>query len=215
MSKLELELVSLNVGKSTVIVHKGRNVLSAIAKAGVAGPLRLDDSPLEGDEQADVVHHGGPDKAICAYFRDHYPYWEGLLGKPLASGAFGENFTLRGATEEEVRIGDTFRIGDALLQVSQPRVPCFKLSARHDRPTLEAEVTATGFTGFYLRVLRPGSAAPGDRLRLDTPHPAGVTVAEANRVMHRDKDDLDGLRALLAVDALADSWRAHLEQRLN
>jgi MOSC domain-containing protein YiiM len=212
--QLELELVSLNVGKPASLMYKGREVLSAIAKKSVAGPLRLDASPLAGDEQADVVHHGGPDKAVCAYFHEHYPYWEHLLGKPIAPGAFGENFTLRGASEADVRIGDTFRLGEALLQISQPRVPCYKLSALHERPTLEAEVTESGRTGFYLRVLRPGSAAPGDRLRLDTPHPAGVTVAEANRLMHRDKDDLDGLRALLAVDALADSWRSHLEHRL-
>ncbi len=214
MTTLDIELVSLNVGKPALLIYKGREVRSAIAKKPVAETIRLDSAPLAGDEQADVVHHGGPDKAICAYFHDHYPYWEDVLGKPLTPGAFGENFTLRGATEADVRIGDTFRVGDALLQVSQPRVPCFKLSAVHERPTLEAEVTASGYTGFYLRVLRPGSAAPGDRLLLDAPHPAGVTVAEANRIMHRDKDDLRGLRALLAVDALADSWRSHLTNRL-
>jgi len=214
MSKLELELVSLNVGKPAVIVYKGREVVSAIAKKPAAGSVRLGSAPLAGDEQADLVHHGGPNKAICAYFHEHYSYWEDVIGKPLTPGAFGENFTLRGATEAHVRIGDTFRLGEALLQVSQPRVPCFKLSAVHERPTLEAEVTASGYTGFYLRVLRPGSAAAGDRLQLDAPHPAGVTVTEANRLMHRDKDDLDGLRALLAVAALADSWRDHLKLRL-
>ncbi|TLS49877.1 MOSC domain-containing protein [Paenibacillus antri] len=211
---MELELFSLNVGKPTTVLYKGREVVTAIAKSPVAGPLRLDAAPLPGDEQADAVHHGGPDKAICAYCYEHYPYWERTIGKPLSPGAFGENFTLLGATEDEVRIGDTFRLGDALLQVSQPRVPCFKLSARHERPTLEAEVTASGFTGFYLRVLNPGAVAAGDRLRLETPHPAGVTVAEANRIMHRDKRDAAGLRRLLDVDALADSWRSQLSKRL-
>ncbi|WP_309121314.1 MOSC domain-containing protein [Paenibacillus sp.] len=211
---MELELFSLNVGKPTTVLYKGREVVTAIAKSSVAGPLRLDATPLAGDEQADTVHHGGPDKAICAYCYEHYPYWERIIGKPLSPGAFGENFTLRGATEDEVRIGDTFRLGDALLQVSQPRVPCFKLSARHERTTLEAEVTATGFTGFYLRILKAGEAAPGDRLRLDAPHPAGVTVTEANRIMHRDKRDAAGLRKLLDVDALAESWRSQLSKRL-
>jgi len=211
---LELELVSLNVGKAETYVYKGKEFVSAIAKRAVTGSMPLAVSPLPEDEQADQVHHGGPDKAICAYFHDHYPYWENVLERPLAPGAFGENFTLRGAVEADVRIGDTFRLGDALLQVSQPRVPCYKLSARHERPTLEAEVTASGFTGFYFRILAPGSAAAGDRLRLEAADPAGVTVAEANRLMHRDKDDHAGLRRLLDVDALAESWRTQLSKRL-
>ncbi|HZG58690.1 MOSC domain-containing protein [Paenibacillus sp.] len=211
---MELELVSINVGKPKPMLYKGREVLTAIDKRSVAGAVPVRSAPLPNDEQADDVHHGGEDKALCAYFFEHYPYWEDVLGSPLAPGAFGENFTLRGALEADVNVGDTFRLGEALLQITQPRVPCFKLSARHGRPTLEKEVAESGYTGFYFRVLEPGTAKAGDALRRETAHPAGVTVAEANRIMHRDKTDAAGLRRLLSVEALADSWRATLEMRL-
>ncbi|MCI3919056.1 MOSC domain-containing protein [Paenibacillus sp. TRM 82003] len=211
---MQLSIVSVNVSVPQTIVYKGKNVSTAIAKRPVEGVVAFGDTSLDGDEQGDKVHHGGPDKAICVYFAVHYPHWETVLGHALPPGAFGENFTVDGALEDDVRIGDTFRIGDALLQVSQPRVPCFKLSAIHERPTLEREVKESGFTGFYFRVLRPGSVAAGDKLTLEAADLAGITVAEANRVMHRDPGDLDALRRLLAVEALADSWRSQLQKRL-
>jgi MOSC domain-containing protein YiiM len=212
---LVLEFVSLNVRKPQQVDYKGKAVSTAIGKQPVKGRISLSVTHLEGDEQADKVHHGGPDQAVCVYFYDHYPHWEKVLGKTLAPGAFGENFTLRGSDEGCIRIGDTFRLGEVLLQVSHPRVPCFKLSAIHERPTLEQEVAASGYTGFYFRVLRTGTIAAGERLTLATPHPAGITVDEANRVMHRDPSDMEGLRALLAVDALSDTWRTKLLKRLS
>ena len=212
---MQLELVSINVGKPSLIRFNGKDIMSAIAKAPVAGRVPIAFEPVQGDEQADKVHHGGPDKAICAYFTEHYPYWEQTMGKPLSPGAFGENFTLRGGTEHDVRIGDVFRIGEALLQVTQPRIPCYKLAARHERLSLETEVLETGYTGFYFAVIAPGSAAAGDLLTLETPHPAGVTVGEANRLMHKDKTDMEGLKKLLAVDALSESWRQQLSKRLD
>lgn len=211
---MQLTITSVNVSVPQTMLYKGKEVRTAIAKRPAAGAVALGATSLAGDEQADKVHHGGPDKAVCVYFARHYPHWASVLGRPLEAGAFGENLTVDGAAEEDVRIGDIFRLGDAALQVSQPRVPCFKLSARHERPTFEGEVKASGFTGFYFRVLRPGSVAAGDTLVLEAADPAGVTIAEANRVMHRDPDDLDALRRLLAVDALADSWRAPLRKRL-
>lgn len=210
---MEMELVFINVGRPIGIEFNGREVPTAFTKLPVTGSVRLSATQLEGDEQADKVHHGGPDKAVCAYFHEHYPYWESILGKPLAPGAFGENFTLSGSAESSVRIGDIYRLNDARLQVSQPRGPCFKLSAKHRRPTLEAEVRASGFTGFYFRVLTPGIVTAGSRLTLEAAHQAGVTIEEANRIMHRDKDDAEGLRRLLAVDALAESWRSQLVKR--
>ncbi|HZG84430.1 MOSC domain-containing protein [Paenibacillus sp.] len=211
---MRLELVSINVGKPTVIRYGGREIVSAIIKHPVNSRVALASEPLQGDEQADRVHHGGADKAICAYFIDHYPHWEKTFGKPLHPGAFGENFTLRGANENDIRIGDVFRLGEAKLQVTQPRVPCYKLAARHERSSLEAEVLDTGYTGFYFAIIAPGSAAAGDRLVLETPHPAGVTVTEANRIMHKDKTDAAGLKRLLGVEALAESWRQQLSKRL-
>jgi len=211
---MRLELVSINVGKPTVIHYGGKEIMSAIVKHPVDERVAIACEPLQGDEQADQVHHGGADKTICAYFIEHYPHWEKAFGKPLFPGAFGENFTLRGADENDIRIGDVFRLGEAKLQITQPRVPCFKLAARHQRSTLEAEVLDTGFTGFYFAVIAPGSAAAGDQLVLETRHPAGVTVSEANRIMHQDKTDMEGLKRLLGVEALAESWRQQLSKRL-
>ena len=211
---MNLIIESINVGLPAEIEYRGRAVPSGIGKQPVSGPVKLTAVQLEGDGQADLIHHGGADKAICAYFYDHYPYWESVMNKTLTPGAFGENFTLLGATERDVRIGDIFRTGSVRIQVSQPRVPCFKLSAKHSRPTLEEEVKSSGFTGFYFRVLTPGVVTKGDVLVLETPHPMGVTIQEANRVRHQDKDDLEALKRLLAVDALADSWRKDLSKRL-
>jgi MOSC domain-containing protein YiiM len=212
---LFLELYSVNVSRPQKVMYKGKEVATAISKAAADGPIQLDLMQLDGDEQADKVHHGGSDKAICVYFYDHYVHWEAVLGKPLAPGAFGENFTVRGGSERDVRIGDIFRLGEKVrVQVSQPRVPCFKLSAKHERPTLEREVANSGYTGFYLRVLHPGTVESGAFLTLEAEDPHGVTVEEANRVMHRNLKDADALRRLLSVEALADSWRAHLNKRL-
>jgi MOSC domain-containing protein YiiM len=215
---LNLELYSVNVSRPHTIMYKGKEVATAIAKQAVSGPILLGQTQLEGDDQADKVHHGGEDKAICAYFHEHYTYWERVLGKPLSPGAFGENFTLRGGSERDVRIGDIFRLGNRIrLQVTQPRVPCFKLSAKHERPTLEREVADSGYTGFYLRVLElgEGEVHAGATLTLEAADPRGMTIEEANRIMHQDKEDLDSLRRLLAVEALAESWRAHLTKRLS
>ena len=211
---MNITIEAINIGMPTEIEYRGRAVPSGIQKQSVSRPVKLSYTQLEGDGQADLIHHGGVDKAICAYFYGHYPYWEYVMNKKLIPGAFGENFTLQGASEQDICIGDIFRTDSVRIQVSQPRVPCFKLSAKHSRPTLEEEVKSSGFTGFYFRVLTPGIVTKGDVLILESSHPMGITIQEANRVRHQDKDDLDALKRLLAVDALADSWRKDLSKRL-
>lgn len=210
---MKLHLVSINVSKPANIHYKGKVIGTAIGKRPVLPPVRLSFTQLDGDGQANQVHHGGPDKAVCAYFHEHYPYWENILEQPLAPGAFGENFTLHGATEADIAIGDTFRLGEVRLQVSQPRIPCYKLSAKFGRPSLETEVRASGYTGFYFRVLTPGIVMPNETLTLETRHPDQITIQEANRIMHRDTKDMEGLRKLLSVGALAESWRSILTKR--
>ncbi|MFD0670218.1 MOSC domain-containing protein [Cohnella sp. GCM10027633] len=209
-----IPVVSLNVGKVQAGQYKGKDQRSAIVKSSVAGAVRLGELGFAGDEQADLVYHGGPDKAVCVYSLDHYPHWEQVLGRTLPHGSFGENFSVSGLLEADVRIGDTFGIGSAVVQASQPRQPCWKLAMRWGLDELPLLVTETGATGFYFRTLSGGEVSAGDTLRLLSRHPAGITVAEANRVMHRDKDDADGIRALLAVDALSASWVRTLTARL-
>ncbi len=214
-------VVSLNVGRPRPLRHANGEVLSAIRKAPVEGAVALGPLGLDGDEQADRGSHGGVDKALCVYPREHAAWWMRELGVELAPGGAGDNLSTLGLLEEEVVIGDLYRIGAAsgtapgpLVQVSQPRQPCYKLAAAHGAPRIALAVQEAGVTGFYLRCLEPGELRAGDRLTLVERPAHGVTVTESNRVMHRDRDDARGLRRLLGVPELAQAWRTTLRGRL-
>ncbi|MDN5696596.1 MAG: MOSC domain-containing protein [Rubrobacter sp.] len=211
-------ITSLNVGGPKPLAHNGKYVESGFVKMPVFRPVWLSETNLEGDQQADLRVHGGIEKAVCVYPIEHYPYWEERLGRELGVAAFGENFSTQGLTESSVCIGDTFWVGDPnrgpLVQVSQPRQPCYKLGARYDLAELVLWVQDSGATGFYLRVIEEGEVQPGDTLKLiERPHP-DASVAEANRIMHRDKRDAEGLKRLARVEELAPSWREKFEKRL-
>lgn len=189
---------------------------TAFYKTAAPGSVHAWRQGLEGDGQADLEVHGGPDKAICVYASAHYEAWRRELELPeMGPGGFGENFTVSELTESDVCIGDTWRAGEAVvLQLSQPRQPCWKIARRWQYKTLTALVQQNGKTGWYFRILKPGTVAAGDPLALlERPHPRW-TVTEANRVMHHDKQDLESAAALLAVAELSESWRATLQQRL-
>lgn len=208
------ELVSLNIATPVSVPHGSKKVETGIFKKPAGKPLHLTFTGLAGDGQADLINHGGPDKAVCVYTNAHFPYWSEKWGESVQNGAFGENFTVSGLTEESLCIGDTVRVGEALLQVSQPRQPCFKLGLKHNLPDLPLQVERTGYTGFYFRVLHEGMVAEGDELFLERRHPAGVTISEANRVMSVDKKDTAGIRRLLEIPELAMSWRETFVSRL-
>lgn len=209
------QLLSINVSMLQTVPFGTKEVVTGINKkpAG-SGSLLLSEAGLPGDAQGDLVNHGGPDKAICVYSAEHFPYWAEQWGREVSAGAFGENFTVSGTTEHDVLVGDIFAVGGAVLQVSQPRQPCFKLGMKHGLPRLQVDVQETGYTGFYFRVLQAGRVAQGDALRLLERHAAGVTVAEANRVMHTDQRDREAIAKLLSVAELSDSWRQTLGKRL-
>jgi MOSC domain-containing protein YiiM len=145
---------------------------------------------------------------------EHYPHFEALLGRRLERPAFGENLTTWGLVEDAVCIGDVLRVGTALCEVSLPRNPCFKIAARHGAPSLIVEVERTGFTGLYLRVLEPGKVCEDARIELVYRRHRHATIAEANRVMHRDKRDWPAVQGLLACPELGASWRKTFERRL-
>ena len=208
-----MQIVSINVGKPEPQIYRGHLVSTAGHKQPVASAM-LRFTNLDGDRQADLKNHGGPDKAVCVYSFDHYPYWESVFGRKLAPGAFSENFTISGLRESEVCLGDTFRAGEALVQISQPRKPCSKLAGKHARKDLPALIHANGFSGFYLRVLTEGMVRAGDAFEPAARHPMGVTIEFANQVMYEHRDDLDSLRRLLAVPELSDAWRKTLLERL-
>lgn len=208
------KLVSLNVALPVAVMHGSREIQTGINKEPAAGRVFLTKTGLHGDGQGDLVHHGGEDKAVCVYSRDHFPYWEEAWGKQVRPGAFGENFTAEGLTEEKLCVGDVVRVGSALVQVSQPRQPCFKLGLKHGLPELPVRVQENGYTGFYFRVLEEGEVGAGDSFTLERRDPAGLTLREANRVMHTDKKDAAGIAKVLEVAALSASWRETLSSRL-
>jgi MOSC domain-containing protein YiiM len=171
---------------------------------------------LVGDGQADLVNHGGADKAICAYPLAHYPHWQQIIGRELSPAAFGENFTLAGITEADVCIGDIWRVGDdVVVQVSQPRQPCWKLVRRWQRKTLALEAQESGKTGWYFRVLAGGKVQAGKMLTLVERLHADWSIARANQVMHIDKHDLALAAELAALPELSASWQRSLTQRAN
>jgi MOSC domain-containing protein YiiM len=218
---VEARIVSLNVGRAQPLRHARGEVPSAIRKTPVAGALALGPLGLDGDEQADLRVHGGADKALCVYPREHAAWWASTLGVDLPSGGAGENLSTIGLIEAEVVIGDLYRVGAAsgagagpLVQVSQPRQPCYKLAARHGNPLIALAVQEAGTTGFYLRCVEQGELRSGDPIVLVERPAHGVTIAEANRVMHHDRRGAEGLRRLLDVPELAAVWRTTFERRL-
>lgn len=211
---MNARLVSLNVGEPKPLAYRGKHVQSGFRKSPEPGGLWLGETGLEGDGQADLENHGGPEKAVCVYPLEHYPYWQERLERPLEPGAFGENFSTEGLLESDVCIGDVYRVGGALVQVSQPRQPCYKMAARHGVKELALWVLETGFTGFYFRCLEPGEVRMGEGISLVRRARTPVSLAEANRVMHHDKRDVESIELLLAVPELAASWRRTFEKRL-
>jgi MOSC domain-containing protein YiiM len=209
------QVVSIQVGKPKALLYNEKEFVTAIHKLPVQPPVYLSVEQLAGDEQADLEHHGGPDKAVCVYCQEHYAYWERELERSLPWGAFGENLTVSGMLETEVNIGDIYQIGEALVQVSQPRQPCHKLAKWHAVTDLPLLVQQSGFTGFYVRVLKEGWIGGDLKINLVEPHSLSVSVAYANQIMYADKQNMDGLNQVLAVAALSESWRVSLAKRLS
>lgn len=211
-----MQLVSIQVGRPAQLVTKhpvdGRppEWQSGFYKAPVTGPVRVGRTNLEGDGQADLVNHGGPDKAVLAYAAGRYPLWESELNRSLPYGAFGENLTVTDVAEESVCIGDIYAIGEVRLQVAQPRFPCWKISRRWGIPDLLERVTQTGRTGWYLRVLQEGLIAPGQAIALlERPHPEW-SVARATATLYNKRADPEAAVTLAACPALAERMRDNL-----
>jgi len=212
-------VVSVQVGRPRNMGDEGlddpmnRPWTSGIFKAPVNGPVWLSETGLEGDGQADSRNHGGPEKAVLAYAAWHYPDWRvELAPRPISFGAFGENLTVAGWDESNVCIGDVFQIGEAVIQVSQPRQPCWKLARRWRLKDLPARVQKTGRTGWYYRVLTEGHVEPNQPMILqDRPEPHW-TIALANDLKHRRCHDPDALAALADCPLLSANWRQSLRK---
>lgn len=195
----------------------GSEAPSGICKTPVDRPLTLGPEGFESDEQADRRVHGGVEKAVHHYPLDHYARWRAELGDlpPLgAPGGFGENLSTSGLTEEAVAVGDIFRLGTALIQVSQGRQPCWKLNRRFDVPDMARRVQQTGRTGWYYRVLQPGTVSPGDRLELIERVAPDWTLRRLWHALYVDRMNLGELEGIAALGVLAEGWRKYAVRRL-
>jgi len=210
-----MRLLSVNVSLPREVAHGRRTVSTGIFKEPVGGRVMLRRLNLDGDGQADLVNHGGPHRAAYAYTVENYDHWRRELGRDdLAFGQFGENFTVRGMPEDEVRVGDVFSVGGALVEVSQPRPPCFKLGIKMGLPTFPKLFLASGRVGFYLRVLEEGKVGAGDEFALEERDPEGMPVREVSRLLFFDPENLEGAARALRMRALSPGWRESFEARL-
>lgn len=208
-------LLSIQVGRIAPLGPRGTP--SAFVKTPVSTPTRIHPLGLEGDQQADLNVHGGRDNAVYFYPAEHYTAW--LAEYPhhaplLTPGGFGENLTTTGLNEDTVSLGDTFAIGTAVLQVTHPRQPCFKLALRFADKTLGKRMLQTSRTGWYTQVLTPGTVTPNDNIQtLSRPHPAW-TITRFNDLLRTKSPTRQDLTTLLEIDSLPTQWREHFHDRL-
>ncbi len=211
-----MKLLSVNISMPREIEYKGKTELTGIFKEPVDGRVALRTLNLDGDGQADLVGHGGAYKAAYAYSIENYDYWGRELDRSdFTHGQFGENFTVEGMLEDDVHIGDVFRVGSALVEVTQPRVPCYKLGVKMGQARFPKVFLASCRVGFYLRVLEEGEVGAGDEFARGEIHPERMTVRDMCHLLYFDSKNLDGARKALRIAALSPGWRESFEARLD
>ena len=197
-------LVSVNVGTPRPISYRGKQVMTGIFKEPVAGRAALRGVNIDGDEQADREVHGGVDKAIYAYSREDYEWWESELARPMGPGTFGENLTTSGVDLNEAVIGERWRVGSAVLEVSEPRFPCFKLGVKMGTQGFIKRFANARRPGTYLRIVEGGELGAGDEITVIHRPQHGVTVGRFANAYLGDRDELEDI---LAADQLSEKWR--------
>ena len=210
-------LLSLNVGLPRDIPWNGKTVRTAIWKSPVEGRRMVRTLNVDGDWQADLVGHGGEQRAVFVYQQDSYRYWERFLGRrdDFTFGQFGENFTVEGLRDDEVSIGDRFRVGAAVFEVTQPRVTCYRLGIRMNEPRMPALVVAHRRPGFYFRVLQEGEVGPGDEIVMISSDPGQMTVAEVDALLYLPGHSREQLERALRVPALSQGWQSSFRAMLS
>ena len=210
-----MKVVSVNVAVPRTVVWKGHEVRTGIFKEPVEGPVMMRRLNFDGDRQADLTVHGGPDKAVYAYPSEHYPLWKDELpGMVLPWGMFGENLTTEGLSEQEIHIGDKFRIGGAKVMVTQPRTPCYKLALKFQRDDMLKRMLTNGRSGFYFAVVEPGVVQAGDAIERIHEDPEGISVAEINTLYRDGGKNANLLRRAANLEALPENWRDYLREEL-
>jgi MOSC domain-containing protein YiiM len=210
-----MKLVSLNIAVPRTVVWKGHEIRTGIFKAPVEGPVMMRRLNLDGDRQADLTVHGGPAKAFYAYPSEHYPLWKNELAEMvLPWGMFGENLTTEGMVEDEIHIGDKFKIGEAIVMVTQPRTPCYKLALKFQRDDMLKRMLTNGRSGFYLALVQQSVVQAGDTIERIHEDPERISVAEINTLYRDDGKDANLLKRAANLEALPESWRDYLREEL-
>ena len=212
-----MELVSINISSIKTIELNGKKISTGIFKKPTAGSIYIGTENIAGDKQADLKNHGGKDKAVYAFSSDHYSYWASILKDPdLKPGAFGENLTISGLDEAQIHIGDIISIGKSLLEVSQPRVPCFKLGMALNNKNLPKLFIDHGATGVYFRVLEQGHIKPGDKVEVIKSEPSKVAVKSLFRAYFDNsfEEAINVIERAIDLSQLAEEWRGILPRRL-
>ena len=216
-----MKVISVNVGMPRIVEYNGEPVATGIFKDPVRGPVMLRRLNLDGDAQADLAVHGGVSKAVYAYPSEHYEYWnkelpdDYLKHGELPYGMFGENFTTLGLIEDEVNVGDRFRIGSAELMATEPRLPCYKLGIKFGRADIIKRFLQSRRTGIYFAVLKEGKVEAGDAVEVMERDKNKITISDITRLYAFEKDDLATLRRVVDLEALSASWREYFLNRLH
>jgi MOSC domain-containing protein YiiM len=208
----KMRVVSVNVGQPRKVETPRGIVLTSIFKSPVQGRVAVRGNNMAGDRQSDLTVHGGPKKAIYAYAWEHYTYWTETLRRELTPGSFGENLTTEGLLETDAQIGARFRVGSAVLEVTQPRMPCYKLALRFELASMVKLFWNSGFSGIYFGVVEEGEIGTGDSMQLLAGGGAGVTIADVVRVYKGVDQDAGLLERVLAAP-LSGSWRQEILER--
>jgi MOSC domain-containing protein YiiM len=209
-----MKIISVNVGLPREVVWKGITVRTAIFKEPVADTLAIRELNLAGDQQADLTVHGGSEKAVYVYPVEHYEYWRKQLPDVSFSwGAFGENLTTDGLSEDTLCIGDLLRAGSAILQATQPRMPCYKLELKFNRDDMIKRFLVSGRSGFYLSVIEPGDVGPGSGVEILDRDPDSVTISDIVRLYLGQARDPELLQRATNVTSLPENWKTQLRLR--
>ena len=210
-----MKVVAISVGRPRQVEWRGRSVRTSILKTPVSHRVHVTSTNIEGDEQSDLSVHGGVEKAVYVYPAEHYDFWRRELpGADLGWGAFGENFTTEGLLEDEVWIGDRYRVGTTEFVVTQPRMPCYKLAIRFGQIEMVKRFLQSGRSGFYLAVEREGDVAAGDAIERLARHETRLTVADAVRLYASDSANQPLLESASDHPSLPAAWREYFRKRL-
>jgi len=208
-----MKVISVNVGMPREVAWKGSTATTAFFKHPVEGPVAIGKLNLAGDEQADLSVHGGPAKAVYAYPAEHYEYWRKELPQVVFSwGEFGENLTTEGLSEDKLCIGDVLKVGTAVLTVTQPRMPCYKLNVKFDRDDMVKRFLNSGRHGFYFSATEPGDVKAGSQIEILERDPNRVTVSDIVRLYLGHTSDAELLQRATNVSSLPENWKSHLRR---